>query len=896
MDIEERLEKAEQSDSPSLVGSSIRSADDSTHKNYIHPEKYKSSKDINKLKRYSKLNSAITASLDDLINEGALLGSEADFDKFLDQDGSVKTDAQYTPEKKVALEETDDVTSTKGDEVEVLKTQKEDKKAQVAESSPQKSSSDEKSSETESSVIESEPEISSTEDTATDNVVGKTAASSFYKQEDYSTPNLSEFQLEHDIKDHKELIDHVQSYDLQKLPNSNSSFNSKFRKDDEVVSATSSQPTLLSPAQQQRLEGGLHTPFFHTERPRSRSRSANPTSTTRDRSSSRNSTGSRKPHLARGDSYKSTHEEEPSKYELPADLAQEVDEAKEEEEPDERRSRQSKPTMGESIAAAEAKAEALGKAADPAFEADTPLTRDPSLVTTGDYTNFEVDTPKKEIPLSDNFYTARSASATNYLRSISRSRSAARNASSVVGKDEKNDSSTDALVREGALISDDPYSTIEQLDTMVEEVLHIGDNTLTLDTKSTDTKDSEKEKFVAEPKSVDKTKELETKTSEKSEESKESGVEKLKEFDTEKEISVEESKKVDDNDETDLKESKETKVEKASDKPITHEELIDEDIEKAKHQSNEKDDANTDVLAEEGALVNEDDYDLVDKKELEKEGITTEEEAPLNIKEKKSEKTVQEDVLESSVKKDDEKPILDVESKEAKKVADVEEKVASEQPPLDIVEKSSKETEEKETDETTKEELPVGTKVEDSEKDTTTLKSEVEELEKSEEQPLDIKKKEVVETKDDVATEKSKDVEQAVSSTTKETTKPEVLETEKPKPAVADDDDLDDLDISPEEIRKHLESQPVYIFTSLAGGMQVILRSNNLAAILQGNGIKFEYRDLGTDEEAKKIWKRQANGKTLPGVVRGDDYIGNWQEIEDANEEYRLRELLYETL
>ena len=68
--------------------------------------------------------------------------------------------------------------------------------------------------------------------------------------------------------------------------------------------------------------------YFHTERPRSRSRSANPTSTTRERSSSRNSTGSRKPHLARGDSYKSTHEEEPSKYELPADLAQEVDEAK----------------------------------------------------------------------------------------------------------------------------------------------------------------------------------------------------------------------------------------------------------------------------------------------------------------------------------------------------------------------------------------------------------------------------------------------------------------------------------------------------------------------------------------------------------------------------------------
>lgn len=892
MDIEERLEKAEQSDSPSLVGSSIRSADDSTHKNYIHPEKYKSSKDINKLKRYSKLNSSITASLDDLINEGALLGSEADFDKFLDQDGGVKTDAQFTPEKKVTLEETNDVTDTKGNEDEVLKILPEKKQVQdvqVAESSP------EKSSETESLVIESEPESS------TENTAGKTDASSFYKQEDYSTPNLSEFQLEHDIKDHNDLIDHVQSYDLQKLPNSNSNFNSKFRNDEEVVAATSSQPTLLSPAQQQRLEGGLHTPYFHTERPRSRSRSANPTSRVRERSSSRNSTGAGKPHLARGDSYKSTHEEEPSKYELPADLTQEVDEANE-EEPDERRSRQSKPTMGESIAAAEAKAEALGKAADPAFEADTPLTRDPSLVTTGDYTNFEVDTPKREIPLSENFYTARSASATNYLRSISRSRSAARNANSVVGKDEKNDSSTDALVREGALINDDPYSTIEQLDTMVEEVLQISDNTLVLDKKSSDTKESDKEKSLQKSQDVDKKKELEAKTSKKTEEGKELAAEKSKDVDVddEKENQIEKAKKAENKDDA-----------KTGEKPITHEELIDEDIEKAKHHSNEKDDANTDVLAEEGALVNEDDYDLVDKEELAKEGIVTsdsleEEEAPLNVKEKKSQKTVDEDAPEDSIKKDYENPVLDVEAKEIKKVVsddDItssEKEIVSEQPLVDVVEKSTKETEKEETDEPTKEELAAYTKLEEPETSSTTVKSETEELEKSlaEEQPLDIKKKEVVETKDELAPKESKDVKAAsadVTSESKEAAKAEVLKTKEPKTAI-EDDDLEDLDISPEEIRKHLESQPVYIFTSLAGGMQIILRTNNLAAILQGNGIKFEYRDLGTDEEAKKIWKRQANGKTLPGVVRGDDYIGNWQEIEDANEEYRLRELLYETL
>ena len=96
MDIEERLEQAEKSETPSLVGSSIRSADDSSHNNYIHPEKYNSRKENstnNKLNNYSSLSSAITASLDDLINEGALLGSEEDFDKFLEQDGSVKIDA-----------------------------------------------------------------------------------------------------------------------------------------------------------------------------------------------------------------------------------------------------------------------------------------------------------------------------------------------------------------------------------------------------------------------------------------------------------------------------------------------------------------------------------------------------------------------------------------------------------------------------------------------------------------------------------------------------------------------------------------------------------------------------------------------------------------------------------
>ncbi|TID14998.1 hypothetical protein CANINC_004669 [Pichia inconspicua] len=92
------------------------------------------------------------------------------------------------------------------------------------------------------------------------------------------------------------------------------------------------------------------------------------------------------------------------------------------------------------------------------------------------------------------------------------------------------------------------------------------------------------------------------------------------------------------------------------------------------------------------------------------------------------------------------------------------------------------------------------------------------------------------------------------------------------------------------------EDEPVYLYTSFAGGFHVTTRTNRLETILAANRVKFEYRDLGTDEEAKKIWRRYSNGKTLPGIVRGkDDYIGNWEDIEEANEDYRVRSLIYET-
>lgn len=100
------------------------------------------------------------------------------------------------------------------------------------------------------------------------------------------------------------------------------------------------------------------------------------------------------------------------------------------------------------------------------------------------------------------------------------------------------------------------------------------------------------------------------------------------------------------------------------------------------------------------------------------------------------------------------------------------------------------------------------------------------------------------------------------------------------------------------EIRAENEKKPIYIYTSLAGGgFHMIPRTNRLVTILTANRVQFEYRDMGTDPEAKRVWRLYSQQKTLPGIVRGrDDFIGNWQDIEEANEDYKLRELLYDTI
>ena len=1055
MDFEERLAGAERSDSPSLVGSSLRSADDSPHKNYIHPEKYVSSRAESRSKsrsRSTNLRLSVTASLDDLINEGALLGSEEDFDKFLDGDGTVKNEAKYTSKLDKEIDEGDEEDDTEKDDATSEDAQRKIDEA-IEQDEPLRGRTAKKEA-------KEDPVSTGSKSNASN------AASSFYKQDDYSTPNLSDYQLEQNITDHSDFVSHVQSYDLEKLPRS------KLSLEEEKKACSQPRPklqTTLSSAQQQRLESSLQP--FHTDRPRSRSRSANPTSRIAARSSSSSSTTSSR-HLARGDSYKNVHGDEPSKYELPPSFSNdEVKETEEEEEED--RGRAARPTLRDTIAAAEArKAQSGNDAFVPEYESN-PISREPSLVTTGDYTNFDVDNPRSPVKYKPNARFIRSSSSHPL--------------------DEKNDSNVDGLMEEGALVTDDPYASIDQLDSLMEEILQGQSEPVGLEEKGEKSEPQEDEKLnlkgkgeVSEKKSStkDKVEDVPSSSSTKgikkvvddgadsSNKADETPKTALKD-DTKKEVNLVEAekddKKVDDealsNSVGDTDE-----VEKGS----STKEVIEKDAKKTEAEGNEKDDADTTALKEEGALTSSDPMERVEESEL-REGVSS------NVsteKESTSEQSKEDNSehLESSKKKPEDNLIqgslntdgpadlekLEQEEEEGREENEIEEKEEEkgkipkdEQAELESAEKnkpnlivggadeiatvaeedskddkateitkdaaskkevpeaaepvskdieSSKSKEEvaegelEEQSEKSKDEIKAAEKELDSSKqllegtlnadgpeelkeeeaeateknaDELDAKKDVEDIEpkeateteekplksvgeskakneaaaSKEEEPADESSKAVEEeieptaeagkgdpsadaTSSEVAREAdtsatsgasvaeaitadegttkdvkpSKDIEVAAAKAepdneTAEKTPAEVATestSTKPRNETSTTDEFDDLeDISPEEIRKHLESQPIYIFTSLAGGAQIIPRTNRLATILQANGVKFEYRDLGTDEEAKKIWRRQANGKTLPGVVRGDDYVGNWQEIDEANEEYQVKDLLY---
>ncbi|CUM52151.1 uncharacterized protein AC631_04061 [Debaryomyces fabryi] len=1141
MDFEEQLEKAERLPTPSLVGSSIRSADDSAHNNYIHPEKSKGRKK-EKSQGHGISNQSIAASLDDLMREGALLGSEEDFEEVLDDSGNIKEDAKYAGEDDQATKkshlstlaaqanddgESGDVSAgrddTSGKSVDE-KTENGDEN--TASTNDKNIASIDKVDKETKSKEQNEEQVSEGSSSKVTPGPEKKSGVSFYSQEDYSTPNLSEYQLDHQISEHKDLLTNIQSYDPHRLPSSQSDY---VHKDDDSYFKRPVSPSKRTPTSAVNrfnddvtiaagATDGLHTPYFQRDS-RSQSRSG---ASRQDRSRSRSAVA---PHLARGDSYKNTNMKDPSSYELPPDLAaSEIkSEDEEEDETQDRRSRQSKPTMGESIAAAEASKELLSKSL---AGAAVNMQRDASLVTTGDYTNFDVDKPEPQVQDSSNLYSMRSASSTNYLRSISRSRSRQPDkdlrASNLYN--EKNDADPEELFKGGALINEDPYSTIGGLDTMVEEVLHpsaenpeVSKNEPELKDKSaikqsgTKNNDDKEKPLTSEEESKptskpldalikdtediknkgEATNELSSTTKGKSkagkndnqtEKSDKEGaddvdlkaVEQIESSLESKDPILDKAQSLHSDDihgdsseantklaDSIITEDRENKVDVKSDEDNLDNAAIDQiesridskndiveqaesltaqDIH-AKDKADETSDnskaddkketknnnvqsvntvgiekiessidskypvgeetvkvkskgINVDLEGNEDKLLNEgeikkndatkyvkgansaksdqsnDSNDKIDSeniisksenaaKSTDLTGSTSATEA--SLKDKDTKETVEkeaskvnsaEHTKEEEVNVVDDKAVEQIES--STDSSDVTEKAKSLTADDIVAESTSKSKsvvqdkaieneDKKDVDDKAVERIESSADSNDevSEKAKSLTADEIvtdpiaqtksvavdEEKEKVSKKDLDDKAVEKIESSTDSSgvTEKAKSLtasdlltDSSSKAVSKDLAEKKDKETElavikdsglkeegpvasKDMPtgstkATAVDDDLSDIDVSPEELRKHLESQPVYIYTSLAGGMQVMTRTNRLTTILTANGIKFEYRDLGTDEEAKKIWRRQANGKTLPGVIRGDDYIGNWQEVDEANEEYRLREILYETL
>lgn len=1194
MDIEEQIEKAEKLDTPSLVGLSIRSADDLVHQNYIHPEKYKG-RSKSKPKKHLILDLSIGASLDDLINEGALLGSEEDFDKFLDDTGKIKSDAKYAPEKKKPQEDSSSESTP----------QKEEPKASDEPLEPQVKLGSEDPESVPISAL-----------STVDNEKAEPREDLIYENDNFSAPNLSEYQLDHQIADHSDLLSSVQSYDLSKLPSSNDRERSKSNNladlPARVPSNTRASPARRAPALGKHLDFGenanirlsdsLHSPYFASyERSPSRSRTGfRDKSTDRDTRLTSSSTTSN-PHLARGDTYKNIHPDTPLKYERPADF--DVDE----EEEDSRATRHSKPTMGESIAAAEE--ENLK-----AFHGETQLTRDPSLVTTGDYTNFNVDTVNRNLD-ETSLYSVRSESSTNYLRSISRSRSRQprHNVDSI---NEKNDANHEELAQEGALISDDPFDQVEDLDNVMKNVVSPSKKQDASDIADSQKKSAEKAPSLAEtsitedaePKAADAltSEEIEenskdtTEAGESSKDtsrdnesseiplSRESKSEVSSEDTSAKEPIEDESEKAPVNDvaaeekDAETKEqlidesaptvtAKDIKIDDSkndhevhrdiapevseepptSSEPVNIDELAEDKIKEAKEQliaeeaptvtaadikldkneTKEVDESTEDTLksatenddepsataldrstrsivreadeplekasakpldtssddeisgiteskeirSEEEEtkpnLVSEPVANVSDKEEAkdikaeedpihEGKNATDEEERkpsliaeggidenePATEPEQKLDESVDEkgnsvemksETVKEGVETDEhgaKVPVIDFDKEKGNvapetdapatqpsligetgnddKELEAEDAEATEattgrdvSEPATVVEteRSKYDSEEDKTirpasetalpEETASTELEADKALKKDEGDVVEEKAPEAEGEivdiKNDHVPTDSQKAKATEIvaeeeeekqassqiaeQDSEAQELKEAAEASAENTTKDSEEEEAAETskeetskdgEEEEPAeiskkeveelpksektttaaptdVKDDSEVkdkevvqekstpqaasqgwfglikqglgavvgggaaaaaadtkkdDEFGVSQEELRKHLQSLPVYIYTSLAGGMQIMQRTNRLTTILQANGVKFEYKDLGTDEEAKKIWRRYALGKTLPGVVRGDDFIGNWQEIDELNEEYMLTQRLWEEL
>jgi hypothetical protein len=75
------------------------------------------------------------------------------------------------------------------------------------------------------------------------------------------------------------------------------------------------------------------------------------------------------------------------------------------------------------------------------------------------------------------------------------------------------------------------------------------------------------------------------------------------------------------------------------------------------------------------------------------------------------------------------------------------------------------------------------------------------------------------------------------------------------------------------DLRHWDEDRALYLFTSLtAGSSHIVTATSRIDTILRNARIPFSYVDTATDESAKKLFQRRAQGKKFPFLVK-DGYV-----------------------
>ncbi len=86
----------------------------------------------------------------------------------------------------------------------------------------------------------------------------------------------------------------------------------------------------------------------------------------------------------------------------------------------------------------------------------------------------------------------------------------------------------------------------------------------------------------------------------------------------------------------------------------------------------------------------------------------------------------------------------------------------------------------------------------------------------------------------------------------------------------------------------------LYVYTSLTSGTTgLISKTSRLEVMLKAHNIHFKVIDVADDEAARNLWRGMAaDTQKLPGLVKGGRLIGDFEDVELANDSGELKELV----